>query len=462
MSAPTPLRRELLFSLSILFGGALVLAVAGLFLVLPFIEGPGDAVLLAGFLLAADLAILFLFARALVRRNLLQPLEAMVRDSRRIAEGDYRHRMALEGTEELNALAESVNAMADRLIRDQGVLARNIRSLDETNRELVAARDEVVRTARLASVGTLAAGLAHEVGNPLGAIIGYLDVARRRGETGGEVGELVDAAHDEARRIDRIIRSLLNYARPQPEVEGAIHPSDVVERVRRLLEAQGRLESVEVEWAVPDDLPGVLVDPHHLEQVLVNLLLNALDAIEGSLVKRIRVRAREEPWTPPVVPFRRQGDPPGTNYAHRRRIGVEPAGARGRLLDAQQVVVLSVEDSGPGIPRENLGQLFDPFFTTKDPGKGTGLGLAICARLVEEMGGRIEVRSSEGAGATFQILLPTGRGGGEAEETGEIRDAAASPGEPGNARGGKAEGSSQSPPARKGLAAEAAASREGR
>jgi two-component system, NtrC family, sensor kinase len=407
MPVTTSLRRELLLSLFILFGGALALAVAALYLAFPYIEGPGSAVFFAGFLIAADLGILFLFARAMLQRRLLGPLEAMAEDARRIADEDFDRRMRPGGSQELDTLAESLNAMADRLIANQEALARNIESLDMTNRELVSARDEVVRSARLASVGTLAAGLAHEVGNPLGAVIGYLDLARRREGVPAAQVELLDAASQEARRIDRIIRSLLDYARPRPEVHGAVDPGAVVDRVRRLLDAQGRFEGIECTWELPTDLPEVHVDPNHLEQVLVNLLLNAVDAMEESPERRIRVTAAVEPWTPPVVPFRREGDPPGTNYAHRRRLSIASEGARSRLLVPQQVVVLAVEDSGPGIPHEVATRVFDPFFTTKEPGKGTGLGLAICSRLVEEMGGKIELASGAGGGARFLVVLPT-------------------------------------------------------
>lgn len=407
---PTPLRREILFSLTVLFGAALLVSAGALVLVLPGLASAREAAALLAALLVADLAIVYLFSRALLQRRLLDPLESMIHDARRIAEGEVRHRIEASPTRELAALAETVNGMADRLIRDQDVLARNIQSLDATNRELVAARDEVVRTARLASVGTLAAGLAHEVGNPLGAVIGYLDVARRRASTGGEVAEPVEAALEEARRIDRIIRSLLHFARPRGDGEGAVRVAEVVDRVRRLLEAQGRLEGIRVEWDVPEELPTLLLDPHQLEQVLVNLLLNAVDALEEEEPgdRWIRIQGAVEPWSPPDLPSRRSNDPPGTNYAHRRRLGLSDstAGMRGRIHTADRVVVLVVEDSGPGIPRAFLPSLFDPFFTTKPPGKGTGLGLAICARLVEEMGGEIEAGNREEGGAIFTIRLP--------------------------------------------------------
>ena len=181
---------------------------------------------------------------------------------------------------ELQALSDSMNAMAERLIHGQDLLSDNVRSLEDTNKELVLARDQVIRSARLASVGTLAAGLAHEVGNPLGAIMAYLDAARSRVGSDAEVADVLDATMKEAKRIDRIIRSLLDYARPRSDVDGPADPLQVVQRVRSLLDAQGRFEGVNVRWDMPLELGSVLLDPHHLEQVLVNLLLNAVDALK--------------------------------------------------------------------------------------------------------------------------------------------------------------------------------------
>jgi CheY-like chemotaxis protein/HAMP domain-containing protein len=401
MSPPVSLRRELLVSLFVLFGGALALAVAALFVVQPFMVGPGDALFFAGVLVAADLAILFLFARTLLQRRLLEPLRVMVDDARRIEAEDYRHRMTLGGSEELDTLAESVNAMAERLIRNQEMLTRNIESLDETNRELVSARDEVVRAARLASVGTLAAGMAHEVGNPLGAVIGYLDIARRRAETGGEVEEILDSATRESRRIDRIIRSLLSYARPRPEVHGAVVPADVVERVRRLLEAQGRFAGMEVSWDVPDTLPGVEVDPHHLEQVLVNLLLNAvdaMDAMEPGHPRRIEVLGREEPWTPPVVPFRREGDPPGPTTRTGGAWRMELGGARKRLTGAAAGRGPHGARFGSGHPPRAGRPGLRPLLHHEGAGQGNGAGTGHLLAAGRGNGGAHRPRVRRGGG----------------------------------------------------------------
>ena len=290
---------------------------------------------------------------------------------------------------------------------EESLLQENVRSLEETNRELVEARAEVIRTARLASVGTLAAGIAHEVGNPLGAIMGFVDVASARMRAGHGDVELLDAIREEAGRIDRIVRGLLDYARPGDTEIAPTPPGDVVAGVRRLLESQGKLEGVQDVWEIGEDVPAVVMNPHRFEQVMVNLLLNALDALASRQGARITVSVFGDEGDVVRLPARREGDPPGINYMHRRRISRDDGG-RGvdPVFSADRVTVIEVSDNGPGIAEVDLERVFDPFFTTKEPGKGTGLGLAICARLVDGMGGRIEADNGPEGGARFMIRLP--------------------------------------------------------
>lgn len=407
MAAPTPLRRELLVSFGALFAGAVLIAGAGLAFLLPVLASPAQGVLFVGVLVLADLLVLFLFGGALLRRLLVSPLEQLAEDTGRIADGDYGHRIRESESLELQELCESVNAMADRLMADQALLAENIESLDRTNQELVEARDHLVHTARLASVGTLAAGIAHEVGNPLGAIMAFVDVAKSRLQKEGADTELLDSIRDEAKRIDRIVRGLLDYARPHEADLGPVPPADVLHKVRELLDTQGTLDEAEVTWTVGEDVHDVVMEPHRLEQVLVNLILNALHALEDHPEPRIDVSLSMDAGEVERLPKKRENDPPGINYMHRRRvsrdeggIGIDP------LFTARHVVVIQVVDNGPGIPTDDLERVFDPFYTTKEPGKGTGLGLSICARLVEGMGGRIEASNEGGGGARFMIRLP--------------------------------------------------------
>ena len=407
---PIPLRRELLISFAVLFAAALLIAVLGLLLLLPLLPlltSPAQATTYVLALLVADLGILFWFGHKLLSDRFVHPMEGLTAAVGRIAAGEYGHRAAVAESLELRALEAGVNAMADRLIQDQEQLARNIESLDRTNSDLVEARNQVIQTARLASVGTLAAGIAHEVGNPLGAIIAYVDVARARAGASGEQAELLSSIREEARRIDRIVRSLLDYARPRVDEATALPPRQVIERVRELLEAQGKLDDVQHEWHLDDGVPDVVMVSHRLEQVMVNLLLNAVDALAGRPDARVVVSLTGDSGEVTRLPFRREGDARGINYMHRRRLsrdeggkGVDP------LFTAERVAVITVEDNGPGIPDEDRSKVFDPFFTTKEPGRGTGLGLSISARLVEGMGGRIHVDRGVEGGARFTIRLP--------------------------------------------------------
>jgi hypothetical protein len=397
--------RRLLVRLALLFGVAQVIAAASVLVALPALRdqplGAAALVLLG----LVDLALLALFATWIIRGSLGGPVERLAADIHRIADGDYHHRVGETHRAELQQIREGVNRLADRLIADQRLLAENVDSLQQTNRELVIVRDQMVQSARLASVGTLAAGIAHEVGNPLGAITAFVDVARGRAQRDGGDTEILDSIRAEAGRIDRIVRGLLDYARPTGGSDEPALARDVLEDVRTLLENQGRLDEVEVAWELGANVPGLVTEPHRLEQVLVNLLLNGLDAVAGVANARIVVKLYEEEGEVSRMPKRREADPPGINYAHRRRLAAEE-GRVDLLASASRVTVIEVSDNGPGIAPEHMDRLFDPFFTTKEPGKGTGLGLSICARLVEGMGGHIGVDVGPEGGARFVIRLP--------------------------------------------------------
>jgi signal transduction histidine kinase len=408
MASTTPLRRELLIAFGVLFAGGILVAAMGMAFLLPLMDSALEAFLYILSLLLGDLLVVAFFGRILIGKALLEPMDRLVEDVRTIAAGSFESRIQPPGARELQSVADSVNALAERLIQDQESLAANVRSLDKTNQALVEARAQVVRAARMASTGTLASGIAHELGNPLGALLAYVDVARSRAQGEGQDTELLDSIREEAIRIDRIIRSLLDFARSR---EGEIAPQDVLPiiwRVKDLLEAQGRLEGIESEWKVPEDgVPEVFLDPTRLEQVLLNLLLNALDVVEVGRGGWIRVRLVVEAGPAASFPKRRRGDPPGVDYAHRRRVLTSEDGMRvAPLVTATRVVVLTVEDNGPGIPTPHLEEVFDPFFTTKEPGKGTGLGLALSAQLVEGMGGEIEAANRNEGGAVFTIRIP--------------------------------------------------------
>jgi len=356
--------------------------------------------------IGADLVLLGVFANYRLTRLVLEPVAEMVDGTEQIASGKHDRRLPDTGTAELQRLSSAINEMAAILIHNQDDLARNIRSLDVTNRELSQARTRMVRAEKLASIGRLAAGVAHEIGNPLGAIMGYLGVGKR----GGAQGEWVDGVAYETERIDRIVRGLLEYATPKTASARPVDLNATVRRTIEMMKLQGRFKNSEVDLSLADDLEPVRGDASQLEQVIVNLLLNATDAIdEGSGRGKISVETSLVIVGNPdrSLERRRIGDPAGVDYAHVRRLlrSEDPGPAR-QLQQGDVAVELLVRDDGPGIPDKLRGHVFEPFFTTKEPGRGTGLGLAVSARLIEGMGGAIEAVSADDAGAVLRVLLP--------------------------------------------------------
>lgn len=385
---------------------ALLAVATAILLWLPLGVAPTGLAVALFLLISVDIAVVVVFGDYLLRHLVLQPVDRMLEASERIAAGDNSVRLQVGGTDELRRLSESVNRMADKLIRNQTLLAENIRSLEETNRQLVAARAELIHAEKMASAGRLAAGIAHEIGNPLGAILGYVDVAKNR-EPGGE---WIEGVKGEAKRIDRIVRGLLDYARPKAAAVKLVAVNDVVRQTLALVETQGRLKDVSLDTDLADDVPDVMADRFQLEQVLVNLLLNATDSIaeagaQGVIaVKTLRALHRS-PARPPRP--RRKDDPEGVDYSHLRRLQEPPEAFQPSPLEEGALVAcIEVADNGVGLQPDAAERIFDPFYTTKAPGEGTGLGLAVSARLIAGMQGQIRVKANPGGGAVFSISLP--------------------------------------------------------
>lgn len=396
-------RRRRFTRLALLFLVAQVVTVGAVVVNLPTVRAHALGPFVVTVLAVIHLVLIAWGAAWILRASGSSAFDRVAGDVLRIADGDIHHRVGDPYRPDLRAIQASVNRLADRLVHDQYRFVANVQSLEKTNRELVLARDQVVRSARLASVGTLAAGIAHEVGNPLGAIIGFVDVARRRVEREGGDTEILDAIRSEAGRIDRIVRGLLDYARPSPGNETPEEATSVVFGVRDLLESQGALDGIELAWPEREEAGLVVMEPRRLQQVIVNLLLNAVHALGDQSDRRIEVTVREEEGELMRMPTRREDDPPGVNYRHRRRAESD----EGDLVStAERVIAIRVADNGPGVGAEIAEHLFDPFFTTKEPGEGTGLGLAICAQLVDGMGGRIDLDEGITGGAAFVIRLP--------------------------------------------------------
>ena len=407
MAERPTLRRELIAAFVLVFTGAFLVASTGVLMLMPRLDSPAQSAIYVLIILVLDVAIFAVFGHFLVTRRVLQPIDRLVAGAEAISQGDLAARAPESETREINRLAQALNNMAERLLSDQEKLAANIRSLDDTNLLLTEARNAMVQAEKMASAGRLGAGIAHEVGNPLGAIIGYLGILKRNAAPRDL--ELLESAEREAHRIDRIVRGLLDYSRPREAHTHALDVNKVIHDTIELVSTQGKFKTVELDVELVDKAPDVLGDPYQLQQVLVNLLVNAADALEDRPNPRVRIITIARLHRPArALQARRKDDPPMLDYTHRRRLHAPP---RALLADpgepGGQVVEIVVEDNGPGIPADLVDQVFEPFVTTKEIGKGTGLGLAVCARLIEGMGGIIKVDAvPEGDGATFRIVLP--------------------------------------------------------
>lgn len=257
-------------------------------------------------------------------------------------------------------------------------------------------REELRRHERLATLGQLAAGVAHEIRNPLAGIGTSAQVLLRRFEPRDERARFARVILDEVARLDRIVTGLLQYARPRPP---QLRPGSLAECVRRVLETQREAlanAGVAVELDVAPRLAEVWIDADLVAQVLLNVTLNAVQAMPGGGRLRFEVRP---------VRRRRPARGPG------RRASDGPRAPRREPPPWQAYQQVRVIDSGAGIPRGALDKLFDPFFSTKP--QGTGLGLAICQTILQEHGGAIEVASREGRGTTVLLNFPVEKRHGE-------------------------------------------------
>ena len=376
--AKPALRLELLFYLTFLAAFALLVGVATSLLTIAVAPSPAVGIAIIIALVAVEVGIFALYGRTLVTRLVLRPLARVMDTADAVADGNLGARAPDADTRDFATLAERLNRMTDRLLD---------------------AQSQLVRSEKLASIGRLAAGVAHEVGNPLGAIGTYVEVLRRRGAD----AEVTAGLTRELERVDRIVRSLLDYARPQEDPLAPVDAAAVVRGAWELLRAQGAFRAVKVELDVAADVPRMMGRAHVLEQALVNLLLNAVDATPAGAV--IVIGARRWSYEPGQARTKRETDP---GYARFARAS-ERRPARVEFAAGQPGALIFVADSGPGVAPDDRERIFEPFYTTKEPGRGTGLGLAIVARSVHEMGGVVWVDVAREGGAAFKMFFPESR-----------------------------------------------------
>ena len=320
---------------------------------------------LTGVLFVVGGLVVFVLGAGFVGR----PLRQLTAQVQRIGQGDLTHPLHLRGHDEFARLAAAMNTMCDQLADSQD------RVRHETSHR-IAALDQLRHSDRLKTVGQLAAGLAHELGSPLGVVSIRAKLIAAGGLTEEEVRENTTVIQKQSERMADIIRQLLAFARPRAPKTTEVDLRQIAAQTIDVLASFGQSRNVTLRLVGDEEPVLAKVDAGQIQQVLTNLIVNAIQAMPrgGAVdvgVGRERTRPPEEPQGPPLsCPY------------------------------------LYVVDEGQGIPRENISRLFEPFFTTKDVNEGTGLGLSIAHGIVKEHGGWIEVASTPGQGSRFSVYLP--------------------------------------------------------
>jgi two-component system NtrC family sensor kinase len=364
--------------------------------------------------IAFDLLILVAFGTYIFSKLVVRPVRDLVRTAEVFQEGDRLPEPTVGERNELGTLSQALNRMLRRLAQNKEELRQHIASLEQANLELQRAQQEVIFSEKLASAGRLAAGIAHEIGNPIGIVLGYLEILRRKDVSETEREDLISRMESEVQRIHQTLRRLLDLTRQGSVERMPTAVNEVIRETVMLLYHQLKKQGVKVSLDLGAQPDMAYADGDQLKQVFLNLVVNAADAMaaggERSPGGELRVGTRTvstESLGGRVErkPVRRRTDPPATDFSSMRRTHGEAA----RWLEVIFV------DTGVGIPEENLERVFDPFFTTKEPGKGTGLGLSVSVQIIEAMGGRMEISSRLGEGTTVTVLLPVYEGGPEPE-----------------------------------------------
>lgn len=325
-------------------------------------------------------------------RSITSPILALTAAATRIAGGSLDERVDNLADNEIGSLAQSFNVMADKVEAE-------IKALERLNAELVSTQEELLRSSTLAAIGNLAAGIAHEVGNPLGALSGYLDILKAGAADKDEEREVIRRAISELGRIDVIVRDFLDVSRPPRPQLAPVDVNLIVKEAVLMAQAHPAFANVDIEMRLMDALPRVTIDDGKLRQVFINLLLNAAESMRAITGRRTVLVETSL--------LKRQVDAAGKLRALRRKddrfLGT---------VDELEKEYLSVgfADTGAGISEEDAGRIFEPFFTTKGAG-GTGLGLFVSHSIIRAYGGDITVASKPGEGALFTVMLPVSHSG---------------------------------------------------
>jgi len=333
-----------------------------------------------GFILLAGLIVGYL-----VHRMIYLPLNDLDNGAERLASGDLENMIPVRSKDEFGHLAKSFNSMTRALRKSRVDLEDWGRTLEQkvegATGELKKAQAESARSEKLASVGLLAAGIAHELNNPLTGVLTFSYLVRKNLPDDSPDAEDLDLVIRETKRCAAIIRRLLDFSREKTPEKTFSDLNVLIDETIQLVAQAAQLNDIEIITDLDEKLPAIWLDDNLIRQVIMNMMVNAQHAINSKGFINIRTRLLAASDCPESI--------------------TEP----------REMAEITITDSGCGIPENDLQRIFDPFFTTKEVGRGTGLGLSVSHGTIEAHGGTIEVESIVGKGTEFRIYLPIGGSG---------------------------------------------------
>jgi two-component system NtrC family sensor kinase len=305
-----------------------------------------------------------------IYKSVTVPIHKLVTGTKKIASGDLSYRIDAISKGEIGELAQSYNTMADNLEEAKSELTKWAKTLErrveERTIQLKKTQNQLMQSEKLASLGKLAAGVAHELNNPLTGVLTYASLLHESAPEESEQKEDLEIIINETKRCREIIRGLLDFARQSKPAKKEVNINSVLQDTLAVIKYQSVFRDIEIVQKLDESIPPVPLDADQFEQVFMNIIMNAAEAMPDG----------------------------GT-------LTLETS-----LTDGGNSIQLSFSDTGSGIKKEHMDKLFDPFFTTKEVGKGTGLGLAVTYGIVKRHNGTIEVKSTIGEGTTFIVTLP--------------------------------------------------------
>jgi two-component system NtrC family sensor kinase len=298
---------------------------------------------------------------------------------KKISKGDLDFVIEVPSNDEMGLLAQTFNSMARDIKNYRESMENWTRALEEEvqkkTAEIMRAHDQLINAEKLASLGRMAAGVAHELNSPLTGIVTFSHLLLKRTPENAQDVEDLEVIIAQAERCSKIVKSLLGFSRKTTSEKALVSVNALIETTIAMVRNQAKFHNIRFALSLDPALPSVAADPNQLQQVFLNLFINASDAMNEKGEIAVRTRLSDD------------------------------ASADKKLIE------IEFTDTGPGIPEGHLGKIFEPFFTTKPIGKGTGLGLAVSYGIIKKHEGNISVRSEPGKGASFFVRLPVENSG---------------------------------------------------